>query len=89
MSDTEPGMLQRLGDESLVDRTLRRRREAFLAYFTTSRANNGGTEAVNGIIELNRRLARGFRNRLNYRLRAHRRRRPHAVSVGLSPRHCS
>lgn len=50
-------------------RTLRRWRSAFLAYFTTSRANNGGTEAVNGIIELHRRLARGFRNRDNCRLR--------------------
>ena len=36
---------------------------------TTGRANNGGTEAVNGIIELHRRLARGYRNRDNYRLR--------------------
>lgn len=48
---------------------LRRWRAALLAYFTTSRANNGGTEAVNGITELHRRLARGFRNRENYRLR--------------------
>ena len=52
-----------------LGRTLRRWRDAFLAYFTTQRANNGGTEAVNGIIELHRRLARGFRNRHNYRLR--------------------
>ncbi len=52
-----------------LGRTLRRWRDAFLAYFTTSRANNGGTEAVNGIIELHRRLARGYRNRHNYRLR--------------------
>jgi len=52
-----------------LGRTLRRWREAFLAYFTTGRANNGGTEAINGIIELHRRLARGFRNRDNYRLR--------------------
>lgn len=52
-----------------LGRTLRRWRSAFLAYCTTSRANNGGTEAVNGIIELHRRLARGFRNRDNYRLR--------------------
>jgi transposase len=52
-----------------LGRTLRRWREAFLAYFTMSRTNNGGTEAVNGIIELHRRLARGFRNRNNYRLR--------------------
>lgn len=48
-------------------RALRRWRDPFLAYFTTHRANNGGTEAVNGIIELHRRLARGYRNRDNYR----------------------
>ena len=52
-----------------LGRTLRRWKDAFLAYFTTSRGNNGGTEAINGIIELHRRLARGFRNRENYRLR--------------------
>ena len=51
-----------------LGRTLRRWRAAFLAYFTTGRSSNGGTEAVNGIIELHRRLARGFRNRDNYRL---------------------
>ena len=44
-------------------------REAFLAYFDTGRANNGGTEAINGLIELHRRVARGFRNREHYRLR--------------------
>jgi transposase len=43
--------------------------EAFLAYFDTGRASNGGTEAINGLIELHRRVARGFRNRDNYRLR--------------------
>ena len=52
-----------------LGRTLRRWRQAFLAYFTTERANNGPTEAINGIIELHRRLARGYRNRDNYRLR--------------------
>lgn len=52
-----------------LGRTLRRWRQAFLAYFDTDRANNGGTEAVNGIIELHRRLARGYRNSDNYRLR--------------------
>lgn len=52
-----------------LGRTLRRWRDAFLAYFTTGRSSNGGTEAINGIIELHRRLARGFRNRDNYRLR--------------------
>jgi transposase len=52
-----------------LGRTLRSWREQFLAYFTTDRANNGGTEAINGIIELHRRIARGFRNPANYRLR--------------------
>lgn len=52
-----------------LGRTLRQWRQQFLAYFTTGRANNGGTEAINGIIELHRRIARGFRNPTNYRLR--------------------
>ena len=42
---------------------------AVLAYFTTGRANNGGTEAVNGSSSFHRRIARGFRNPSNYRLR--------------------
>ncbi|WP_425552637.1 transposase [Kribbella alba] len=33
-----------------------------LAYFTTGGVNNGGTEAINGVIEKTRRLAHGFRN---------------------------
>jgi transposase len=52
-----------------LGRTLQQWRAAFLAYFDTGRANNGGTEAVNGLIELHRRIARGFRNRDHYRLR--------------------
>jgi transposase len=52
-----------------LGRTLKQWRAAFLAYFDTSRASNGGTEAINGLIELHRRIARGFRNRNNYRLR--------------------
>ncbi len=52
-----------------LGRTLKQWRQPFLAYFTTGRANNGGTEAVNGLIELHRRVARGFRNFDNYRLR--------------------
>lgn len=35
----------------------------------TERANNGGTEAVNGLIELHRRIARAFCSQANYRLR--------------------
>jgi transposase len=44
-----------------LGRTLKRWRSAFLAYFDTCDANNGGTEAVNGLIELHRRIARGFK----------------------------
>ena len=49
-----------------LGRTLKRWSTAFLAYFDTNRSNNGGTEAVNGLIELHRRIARGFRNYDNY-----------------------
>jgi len=52
-----------------LGKTLTQWREPFLAYFATGGASNGGTEAVNGLIELHRRVARGFRNRDNYRLR--------------------
>lgn len=52
-----------------LGKTLNRWREAFLAYFETHRANNGGTEGINGLIEPHRRIARGFRNGDNYRLR--------------------
>ncbi|SDD83707.1 Transposase, partial [Sanguibacter gelidistatuariae] len=52
-----------------LGRTLRRWKKEFLGYFSTDRANNGGTEAINGIIELHRRIARGYRNGDHYRLR--------------------
>ncbi|CAN5430305.1 hypothetical protein BH11ACT1_BH11ACT1_31350 [soil metagenome] len=52
-----------------LGRTLRQWKDTYLGYFTTGGANNGGTEAVNGIIELHRRIARGYRNPNNYRLR--------------------
>jgi transposase len=52
-----------------LGRTLRQWKDTDLGYFTTGGANNGGTEAVNGIIELHRRIARGYRNPDNYRLR--------------------
>ncbi len=52
-----------------LGRTLKQWREALLPYFDTARSSNGGTEAVNGLIDLHRRVARGFRNRDNYRLR--------------------
>ena len=40
-----------------------------LAYFDTSGVSNGGTEAINLIIEKIRRLAHGFRDFDHYRLR--------------------
>nr|BFF06947.1 hypothetical protein GCM10023233_19160 [Brevibacterium otitidis] len=52
-----------------LGRTLRKWKTTILAYFDTDGANNGGTEAVNGLIELGRRIARGFHNFENYRLR--------------------
>lgn len=52
-----------------LGRTLRKWKDAFLAYFDTDGASNGPTEAINGIIELGRRIARGYRNPTNYRLR--------------------
>ena len=52
-----------------LGRTLRQWKTTYLSYFTTDRSSNGGTEAINGIIELHRRIARGYRNRDNYRLR--------------------
>jgi len=52
-----------------LGRTLRAWRQQVLAYFATGGVSNGGTEAMNLIIEKTRRLAHGFRNFTNYRLR--------------------
>ena len=52
-----------------LGRTLRKWKDALDAYFDTDGASNGPTEAINGIIELGRRTARGYRNPTNYRLR--------------------
>ena len=52
-----------------LGRSLRQWRKEILAYFTTGGVNNGGTEAINLIIEKTRRLAHGFRNFEHYRLR--------------------
>lgn len=54
-------------------------RHAFLAYWTNDRSYNGGTEAVNGLIELARRVARGFLSYDNYRLRMP------LIAAGLDP----
>lgn len=42
--------------------------EPLLAYFATDGVSNGGTEATKGLIELDRRIARGLRNCGDYRL---------------------
>jgi transposase len=52
-----------------LGRTLRAWRAQVLAYFDTGGVSNGGTEAINGIIEKTRRLGHGYRNFTNYRLR--------------------
>jgi transposase len=52
-----------------LGRTLRQWRRQVLAYFATKGVSNGGTEAINLLIEKTRRLAHGFRNFDNYRLR--------------------
>ena len=52
-----------------LGRTLRQWRTHVLARFDTHRISNGGTEAVNLIIEKTRRLAHGFRTFDHYRLR--------------------
>jgi transposase len=52
-----------------LGRTLRQWRSHVLARFDTHRISNGGTEAVNLIVEKTRRLAHGFRTFAHYRLR--------------------
>ena len=60
-----------------LGKTLCQWKTAFLAYFDTDCGSNGVTEAINGIIELVRRIARGFRNL------EHDRRRMHLITGGL------
>ena len=52
-----------------LGRTLRMWRQHVLARFETHRISNGGTEAVNLLIEKTRRLAHGFRTFQHYRIR--------------------
>lgn len=63
-----------------LGRTLKVWKKELEGFFDTDGANNGGTEAINGLIELHRRIARGFRNRDNYRLRML------LIGGGLDPR---
>jgi len=52
-----------------LGRTLRAWKAQILAYFDTNGVSNGGTEAINLIIEKVRRLAHGFKDFDHYRLR--------------------
>ena len=52
-----------------LGRSLRSWRAQILAYFDTHGVNNGGTEAINLIIEKIRRLAHGHKDFDHYRLR--------------------
>ena len=52
-----------------LGRTLKAWKQQVLAYFDTSGVSNGGTEAINLIVEKVRRLAHGFRDFEHYRLR--------------------
>ena len=63
------GLPDGLEELATLGRTLQRRRDDVLAYFT-HRASNGPTEAINGRLEALRRNALGFRNMINYRIRA-------------------
>jgi transposase len=58
-----------LDELAALGRTLQRRRDDVLAYFT-HHASNGPTEAINGRLEALRRNALGFRNLINYRIRS-------------------
>jgi transposase len=58
-----------LEELATLGRTLHRRRDDVLAYFT-HRASNGPTETINGRLEALRRNALGFRNLINYRIRS-------------------
>nr|WP_227878710.1 transposase [Arthrobacter dokdonellae] len=59
----------RSGEVARLGRSLRAWKAAILAYFDTGGASNGPTESINGVIETTRRIARGFRNFENYRIR--------------------
>jgi transposase len=58
-----------ISEVARLGRTLRAWRAQVLAYFDTNGLSNGGTEAINMLIEKARRLAHGYRNFDNYRLR--------------------
>src|SRR5664279_1189903 len=59
-----------LDELAQLGRTLHRRRDDILAWFSHPGASNGPTEAINGRLEHLRGIALGFRNLTNYRIRS-------------------
>ncbi|WP_226346916.1 transposase, partial [Agilicoccus flavus] len=55
-----------LAELARLGRTLAKRADDVLAYFTRPRTSNGPTEAINGRLEHLRGTALGFRNLTNY-----------------------
>ena len=66
---TRPDLPHTCIELARMGRTLKRRARDILAYFDHPHTSNGPTEAINGIIELGRRTARGYPNPTNYQLR--------------------
>ena len=64
-----PGESRHGSPVASLGRTLRAWKAQILAYFDTHGVSNGGTEAINLIIEKVRRLAHGFKDFDHYRLR--------------------
>ncbi|NYI60256.1 transposase [Cellulomonas soli] len=58
-----------VGEVARLGRTLRAWRAQVLAHFATGGVSNGGTEAIDLLIEKTRRLAHGFRTFAHYRIR--------------------
>ncbi|WP_407641291.1 transposase [Actinomyces bovis] len=56
-------------------------RDVFWGYFASNGTSNGNTEAINGFIELTRRIARGFTNGMRAAV-VEKRIRPHLPSGG-------
>jgi transposase len=66
-SSSAPKLSTRYPEIRKLGKTLKQWSAAFLAYFDTGPASNGGTEAIN-THRAPRRIARGFRKRDHYRL---------------------
>ena len=64
------GVLACLDELAQLGRTLHRRRDDILAWFSHPVASNGPTEAINGCLKHLHGIALGFCNQTNYRIRS-------------------